>query len=68
MVCGGNRRSHLKKIYKDIKGLDWDVGAISNVTYSGVLLKDLLVDSGFKSDNFSCQNLYLTATGMDQDF
>jgi sulfite oxidase len=46
IACAGNRRKQLKKVY-DVKGLDWDVGAIGNNTYRGVLIKDLLLLSGF---------------------
>lgn len=39
--CSGNRRSDLKKL-KEIKGLDWGVGAIGNATWTGIRLTDLL--------------------------
>ena len=46
MACAGNRRKQTKKIF-NVKGLDWDVGAIGNTTYRGVLIRDLLLDSGY---------------------
>lgn len=46
MACAGNRRSHTRKVYKSVKGVNWDVGAIGNNQYTGVLLRDLLFDSG----------------------
>lgn len=46
MACAGNRRKDTKKLF-NVKGLDWDVGAIGNTTYRGVLIRDLLLDSGF---------------------
>jgi len=39
--CSGNRRSDLKKI-REIKGLDWSVGAVGNASWTGVRLVDLL--------------------------
>jgi hypothetical protein len=50
MACAGNRRKHTKKMY-DVKGLDWDVGAIGNSQYRGVLIRDLLLDSGFSEED-----------------
>jgi sulfite oxidase len=68
MACAGNRRKHTKKMY-EVKGLDWDVGAIGNTTYRGVLIRDLLLNSGFSEEDL--QNLkgkHLIATGIDCDF
>lgn len=39
--CSGNRRSDLKKL-KEIKGLDWQVGAIGNAKWTGARLVDVL--------------------------
>lgn len=39
--CSGNRRSDLKRI-KEIKGLNWGVGAIGNAKWTGVKLVDVL--------------------------
>jgi len=41
MQCGGNRRSGLNGV-DDTKGTSWDVGAISNASWSGVMLRDIL--------------------------
>jgi sulfite oxidase len=47
MACAGNRRSHTRKHYGSaVKGVNWDIGAIGNNEYTGVLIKDLLIDSG----------------------
>ena len=52
--CAGNRRSHSKAIFgASIKGLNWTVGAISCNTYKGVLLRDLLLDSGFTEEDLA---------------
>ena len=45
MQCGGNRRSGLNGV-DDTKGTSWDVGAISNAKWGGVLLKDVLSHMG----------------------
>jgi hypothetical protein len=47
LACAGNRRSHTRKIFSTVKGLGWDVGAIGNNVYKGVLIHDLLLASGF---------------------
>jgi len=43
--CGGNRRDGLNPVRKT-SGNAWGVGAISNATWGGVLLRDLLNDAG----------------------
>ena len=58
----------MKRVY-DVKGLDWDVGAIGNNTYKGVLIRDLLLSSGFKEEDLlKLKNKHLIATGLDRDF
>lgn len=47
--CSGNRRSDLKR-FKEIKGLDWNVGAMGNARWTGVRLVDLLDSLNVKSD------------------
>lgn len=47
--CSGNRRSDLKKI-KEIKGLDWGVGAMGNAKWTGVKLVDVLRSLNLKLD------------------
>jgi sulfite oxidase len=50
--CTGNRRSEMKAVPApgssgaQIKGLDWDVGAISTAEWGGVLLRDVLLAAG----------------------
>lgn len=61
--CSGNRRSDLKKI-KEIKGLDWKVGAISNARWTGVRLVDLLESLGIKP-NESVKHVQME--GLDCD-
>jgi sulfite oxidase len=69
IACAGNRRSHTRKVYKTVKGIDWNVGAIGNNKYEGVLLIDLLLASGFsENDIMLMKHKHLVATGLDQDF
>ena len=39
MECAGNGRSHLEP---KVKGVAWDIGAVGNAEWSGVLLRDVL--------------------------
>ena len=39
MECAGNGRSHLEP---KVKGVAWDIGAVGNATWTGVLLRDVL--------------------------
>ena len=47
MECAGNGRSHLEP---KVKGVAWDIGAVGNAEWSGVLLRDVLGQAGLKSD------------------
>ncbi|CAH0000128.1 unnamed protein product [Clonostachys byssicola] len=51
LQCSGNRRSNMsRESGRKANGLPWDTGAISNAQWHGVLLADVLADSGFKPD------------------
>ena len=43
MECAGNGRSFL---HPKVKGVQWDLGAVGNAEWSGVLLRDLLQRAG----------------------
>lgn len=61
--CSGNRRSDLKKL-KEIKGLDWGVGAMSNARWTGVRLVDLLKYLGIQP----CESIkHFQMEGLDSD-
>jgi DMSO/TMAO reductase YedYZ molybdopterin-dependent catalytic subunit len=47
MECAGNGRSHLEP---KVKGVAWDLGAVGNAEWRGVLLRDVLARAGIKSD------------------
>lgn len=46
LQCAGNRRSEMNKV-KQVKGLNWGIAAISNATWSGAKLKDVLQAAGY---------------------
>lgn len=50
LQCSGNRRSHMTKGARSTSGLQWNQGAISNAEWTGVLLRDLLLDAGVTED------------------
>lgn len=47
LQCSGNRRKHMTEEARYASGLQWDVGGLSNATWIGVRLRDLLADTGF---------------------
>jgi len=50
MQCSGNRRKHMTEGCGSTNGLQWAVGAIGNATWTGVRLRDVLLDAGFPID------------------
>lgn len=65
--CSGNRRSDLKQI-KEIKGLNWKVGAIGNARWTGVRLIDLMHYLNIKSDFCAKNNIrHIQLEGLDCD-
>jgi sulfite oxidase len=51
LQCSGNRRANMSDGSKrKANGLPWETGAISNATWEGCSLADVLSDAGFKSD------------------
>lgn len=49
--CAGNRRNEMSNV-KSVKGGAWDYMAISNASWTGVRLRDVLGDSGVDVGNF----------------
>ena len=45
MQCAGNRRTGLSTV-KTVRGLEWGPAAISTAKWTGVLLRDVLLDTG----------------------
>lgn len=52
VMCGGNRRSEMSKV-KKLKGINWNVGAVGNATWTGVRLCDVLKDLGINENEFN---------------
>ncbi|XP_028855337.1 sulfite oxidase, mitochondrial [Denticeps clupeoides] len=46
LQCAGNRRSEMNEV-KQVKGLNWGIAAISNATWSGARLRDILLYAGY---------------------
>jgi len=46
LQCSGNRRGDMTRHAGDTNGLQWGVGAMSNATWEGVKLADVLADAG----------------------
>lgn len=49
LQCGGNRRSELNTVRKT-SGLAWGLGAMSTAQFTGVRLRDVLLDAGVVGD------------------
>lgn len=62
--CTGNRRNEMKSV-KDVKGLDWDKGAIGNATWTGVRLRDVLAYAGLADDGGDLEHVHFE--GLDRD-
>nr|XP_046198120.1 sulfite oxidase, mitochondrial isoform X1 [Oncorhynchus gorbuscha] len=65
LQCAGNRRSEMNKV-KQVKGLNWGIAAISNATWSGARLKDVLLAAGFRSE-VAQQTSHVQFEGLDSD-
>ena len=53
LQCSGNRRADMSKNTHNAQGLQWGSGAISNASWTGVRLRDVLTDAGFVYDDSS---------------
>lgn len=50
LQCSGNRRKHMTDgSGRSTNGLQWSAGAISNASWEGVYLADVLADAGFEN-------------------
>ena len=47
LQCSGNRRKHMTDGSRPTNGIQWNVGGISTTDWTGVRLRDVLVDAGF---------------------
>lgn len=65
LQCAGNRRSEMNKV-KQVKGLNWGIGAISNATWSGAYLRDVLYHYGFGPE-VAAKARHVQFEGLDVD-
>ncbi|XP_003695994.1 probable sulfite oxidase, mitochondrial isoform X2 [Apis florea] len=62
IMCAGNRRSEMSK-EKQLKGLNWGIGAVGNATWTGTRLCDILKDLKIKEDDYN----HIQFEGYDLD-
>lgn len=65
LQCAGNRRSEMNKV-KQVKGLNWGIAAISNATWSGARLRDVLLAAGYGPDVAKWAR-HVQFEGLDKD-
>eukprot|EP00455_Lapot_gusevi_P049613 TRINITY_DN706_c0_g1_i4.p1 TRINITY_DN706_c0_g1~~TRINITY_DN706_c0_g1_i4.p1 ORF type:complete len:571 (-),score=135.76 TRINITY_DN706_c0_g1_i4:35-1717(-) len=67
ITCAGNRRGELNDL-KEIKGLQWGAGAISNAEWTGVYLRDVLLAAGLSVDQVRGYSVrHVQFEGLDCD-
>merc|ERR1719483_1559867 len=63
--CAGNRRAEMHAV-KNLRGLEWRGGAISNAEWSGALLSDVLKAAGFDEEKYP-EARHVILDGLDVD-
>jgi sulfite oxidase len=67
LQCAGNRRSHMSASNTGpTAGLQWGVGAISTANFTGVRLRDVLIDAGYNCEEYcneDTKHIHLSAPG-----
>ncbi|XP_007953290.1 sulfite oxidase, mitochondrial [Orycteropus afer afer] len=63
LQCAGNRRSEMTKV-KEVKGLEWKIGAISTARWAGARLCDVLAQAGHR---LSKTEAHVCFEGLDSD-
>ncbi|OCT92808.1 uncharacterized protein LOC734244 isoform X1 [Xenopus laevis] len=64
LQCAGNRRSEMSEV-KLVKGLDWNIGAISTARWAGARLRDVLLEAGYAEGSSQTQHVHFE--GLDRD-
>ncbi|GMR31175.1 hypothetical protein PMAYCL1PPCAC_01370, partial [Pristionchus mayeri] len=62
--CSGNRRAEMQK-YKKVAGLMWEGYAISNAKWTGVRLRDVLIDLGVDPNDEKIRHVHLEGADVD---
>ncbi|XP_018580721.2 sulfite oxidase, mitochondrial isoform X2 [Scleropages formosus] len=63
LQCAGNRRLEMNQV-KQVKGLNWGIAAISNATWAGARLRDVLLEAGYKPGS---KFQHVQFEGLDHD-
>ncbi|XP_026739148.1 probable sulfite oxidase, mitochondrial isoform X2 [Trichoplusia ni] len=64
LMCAGNRRSEMNEV-KQVRGISWQGGAISNALWEGVLLRDVLLYCGVDPQDTEGKHVILTGSDTD---
>ncbi|XP_053907602.1 sulfite oxidase, mitochondrial [Cuculus canorus] len=64
LQCAGNRRSEMSRV-RPVKGLAWDIGAISTARWGGARLRDVLLHAGFGEEREG--EWHVCFEGLDAD-
>uniref|UniRef100_A0A8C2SPL9 Sulfite oxidase n=1 Tax=Coturnix japonica TaxID=93934 RepID=A0A8C2SPL9_COTJA len=64
LQCAGNRRSEMSRV-RPVKGLSWDIGAISTARWGGARLRDVLLHAGFPEERGD--EWHVCFEGLDAD-
>ncbi|XP_058678067.1 sulfite oxidase, mitochondrial [Ammospiza caudacuta] len=65
LQCAGNRRSEMSRV-RPVKGLAWDIGAISTARWGGARLRDVLLAAGVR-DGAENGEWHVCFEGLDAD-
>lgn len=65
LQCAGNRRSEMNQV-RQVKGLNWGIAAISNATWGGAKLRDVLLAAGYGPDDARWAR-HVQFEGLDKD-
>ncbi|KAM9252145.1 sulfite oxidase, mitochondrial [Cariama cristata] len=64
LQCAGNRRTEMSRV-RPVKGLAWDIGAISTARWGGARLRDVLLHAGFEEEREG--EWHVCFEGLDTD-
>ncbi|XP_074989655.1 sulfite oxidase, mitochondrial [Calonectris borealis] len=64
LQCAGNRRAEMSRV-RPVKGLEWDIGAISTARWGGARLRDVLLHAGFAEEREG--EWHVCFEGLDTD-
>ncbi|CAN0014311.1 unnamed protein product [Bubo scandiacus] len=64
LQCAGNRRTEMSRV-RPVKGLAWDIGAISTARWGGARLRDVLLHAGFAEEREG--EWHVCFEGLDTD-